>query len=138
MTAISKNVYFGVLNDIVDEYNNTYHKTIKMKSIDVKSDSFAEYKEEPNEKDPKFKVGDHVRISKYKHIFAKGYAPNWSEKIFVVKKIKNTLPWTYVISDLNGEEIVGSFYEKELQKTNQKEFRIEKIIKQKGNKLFVK
>ena len=64
MTAISKNVYFGVLNDIVDEYNNTYHKTIKMKSIDVKSDSFAEYNEEPNEKDPKFKVGDHVRISK--------------------------------------------------------------------------
>ena len=76
MAAISKYVYFDVLNDIVDEYSNTYHKTIKMKPIDVKSDSFAEYNEESNEKDPKLKVGDHVRISKYKNIFAKGYAPN--------------------------------------------------------------
>ena len=86
MAAISKNVYFDVLNDIVDEYNNTYHKTIKMKPIDVKSDSFAEYNEESNEKDPKFKTGDHVRISKYKNIFGKGYPPNSSEEIFVVKK----------------------------------------------------
>ena len=109
-----------------------------MKSIDVADDSFAEYNEERNEKDPKFKVGNHVRISKYKRIFAKGYAPNWSEKIFVVEKIKNAVPWTYVISDLNGEEIVGSFFEKELQKTNQKEFRIEKVIKRKENKLYVK
>ena len=97
-----------------------------MKPIDVKNDSFAEYNEESNEKDPKFKVNDHVRLSKYKNIFAKGYAPNWSEEIFVVKKVKNTVPWTYVISDLNGEEIIGSFYEKELQKTIQKLFRIEK------------
>ena len=102
MTAISKNVYFNVLNDIVDEYNNIYHNTIKMKPIDVKSDSFAEYNEESNEKDPKFKVGDHSRISKYKNIFAKGYASNWSEEIRVVKK-RNIVPWTYVISDLNGE-----------------------------------
>ena len=92
MTTISKNVSFDVLDDIVDEYNNTYHKTIKMKSIDIKNDSFAEYNEESNEKDPKFKVGDHVRISKHKNIFAKGYAPNWSEETFVVKKIKNTVP----------------------------------------------
>ena len=125
MAAISKNVYFDVLSDIVDEYNNTYHKTIKMKPIDVKIDSFPEYNEESNEKDAKFKAGDHVTISKYKNIFAKGYAPNWSEEMFVVKKVKNTVPWTYVISDLNGEEIVGSFCEKELQKTNQKEFRME-------------
>ena len=109
MAAISKNVYFDVLDDIVDEYNNIYHRTIKMKPIDVKNDSFAEYNEESNEKDPKFKVVDHVRISKYQNIFAKAYAPNWSEEIFVVKKIKNTVPCTYVISDLNGEEIVGSF-----------------------------
>ena len=109
MAAISKNVYFDVLDDIVDEYNNIYHRTIKMKPIDVKNDSFAEYNEESNEKDPKFKVVDHVRISKYKNIFAKAYAPNWSEEIFVVKKMKNTVPCTYVISDLNGEEIVGSF-----------------------------
>ena len=128
MTAISKNVYFDVLNDIVDKYNNTYHKTLKMKPIHVGDDSFAAYNEESNEKDPKFKVGNHVRISKYKNIFAKGYAPNWSEEIFAAKKIKNNVPWTYVISDLNGEEIVGSFYEKELQKTNQKEFRTEKVI----------
>ena len=80
MTAISENVYFDVLN-VVDEYNNTYHKTIKMKPIDVKSDSFAEYNEESNEKEPKFKVGDHIRISKFKNVFAKGYTPNWSEEI---------------------------------------------------------
>ena len=109
-----------------------------MKPIDVGDDSFAEYKEESDEKDPKFKVGDHVSISKYKNIFAKGYNPNWSEEIFFIKKIKNTVPWTYVISDLNGEKILGSFYEKELQKTNQKEFRIEKVIKRKENKLYVK
>ena len=109
-----------------------------MKPIDVGDDSFAEYNEESNEKYPKFKVGDHVRISKYKNIFAKGYAPNWSEEIFIIKKIKTTIPWIYVISDLNGKEIVGSFYEKELQKTNQKEFRIDKVIERKGVKLYVK
>ena len=126
MTANSKNVYFDVLNDIVAEYNNTYHKTIKMKPIDIGDVSFAEYNEEFNEKGPKFKVGDHVRISKHKNVFAKGYTPNWSEEIFVIKKIKNTVPWTYVISDLNGEEILGSFYEKELQKTNQKNLELKK------------
>ena len=114
MTAISKNVYFDVLDDIVDEYNNTYHKSIKMKPIDVTSDSFAEYNEESNEKDAKFKVGDHVRISKFKNVFAKGYTSSWSEEMFIVLKIKKTAPWTYVISDLNGEELVGSFYEKKI------------------------
>ena len=109
-----------------------------MKPIDIKNDSFAEYNEESNEKDLKFKVGDHVGISKYKNIFAKGYAPNWSDEIFVAKKIKNCVPGIYVISDLNGEEIIDSFYETELQKTNQKEFRIEKVIRRKGNKLYIK
>ena len=108
-----------------------------MKPIEVKSNSYAEYNVDSNEKDPKFKVGDHVRISKYKNIFAKRYTPNWSEEVFVISKIKKTVPQTYVINDLNGEEIIGTFYEKELQKTNQKEFRIEKVIK-KGNKLYVK
>ena len=112
MTSISKNVYFDVLDDIVDKYNSTYHKTIKMNPINVKDDSFAEYNEESNEKDPKFKVGDCVRISKFENAFVKGYTPNWIEKIFIVKKIKNIVPWTYVISDLNGEEIVGSCYKK--------------------------
>ena len=138
MTAISKNVYFDVLVDVIDGYNNTYHKTIKMKPVHVESNSFAEYNEESNEKDPKFKVGDHVRISKFKNVFAKGYKPNWSEEIFIIKKLKNTVPWTYIISDLNGEEIAGSFYENKLHKTNQKELRIEKMIKNRGNKLYVK
>ena len=89
-------------------------------------------------KEPKFKVGDHVRISKYKNIFAKKHAPNWSEEVFVVIKIKNTVPRTYVVSDLNGEELTGSFCEKELQKTNQEKFRIEKVLKRKGDKLYVK
>ena len=83
-----------------------------MKPIDVKDDSYAEYNEDSNNKNPKFKVGDHVRISKYKNIFAKGYTPNWSEEIFIVSKIKNTILWTYVINDLNGEEIKGSFMKK--------------------------
>ena len=87
-----------------------------MKPIDVKSDSFAEYNEESNEEDPKFNMGNHVKISKHKSIFAKGDAPNWSGEIFVVKKIKNTLLWTSVISHLVLEEIIDSFYEKELQK----------------------
>ena len=138
MIAISKNIYFDVLDDIVNKYNNTAHRTIKMKLIDVASESYAEYNEDSNEKDPKFKVGDHVRISKHKNIFAKGYTPNWSEEVFVINKIKNTVPWTYAISDLNGEEITGSFYEKELQKTNQEKFRIEKVLKRKGDKLYVK
>ena len=81
-------------------------------------------------------MGDHVRISKYKNIFAKGYTTNWSEDVFVVSKIKNTVPWIYVINDLNGEEITGTFYEKELHKTNQREFRIEKVFKRKGDKLM--
>ena len=138
MTAVSKNVYFDLLDDIVNKYNNTVHRTIKMKPIDVTNDSFAEYNEESNKKDPKFKIGDHVRISKYKNIFAKGYAPNWSEEVFIVSKINNTVPWTYVISDMNGKDITGSFYEKELQSTNQQKYRIENIIKRKGNKLYVK
>ena len=138
MTTISKNVYFDVLDDLVNKYNNTVHRTIDMKPIDVKDNTYVDSKKEVNDKDPKFKVGDHVRISKYKNIFAKGYTPNWSEEVFVVNKIKNTVPWSYVINGLNGEEISGSFYEKELQKTNQKEFRIEKILKRKGDKLYGK
>ena len=138
MTSISKNVYTDKLDDIVDEYNNTYHATIKMKPIDVKDNTYINTSKEINNKDPKFKVGDYVRISKYKNIFAKGYMPNWSEEVFVTKKVKNTIPWTYVINDLNGEEIIGTFYEKELQKTNQEEFRIEKVIRRKGDKLYVK
>ena len=85
-----------------------------------------------------FKVGDHVRFSKFKNIFTEGYTPHWPEEVFVIKKVKNTVPWTYIINDLNGEEITGSFYEKESQKTNQKEFRIEKVIKRKDDEFYVK
>ena len=138
MTAILKNVYFDVLDDIVDKYNNTVHRIIKMKPVDVTSDFYAEYNEDSNEKHPKFKVGDRVRISKCKNIFAKGYTQNWSEDVFVISKIKNTVPWTYVFSDLNGEPFTGSFYEKELQKTSQEKFRIEKVLRRKGDKLYVK
>ena len=138
MAAVSKSVYFDVLDDIVHKHNNTIYRTIKMKPIDVTSDSYAECNEDSNEKDTKFKIGDHVRISKYKNIFAKGYNQNWSDEIFIIIKIKNTVQWTYVISDLNGETIDGIFYEKELQKTNQQEFIIEKILKRKGDKLYVK
>ena len=129
MTAISKHVYFDVLDDIIDKYNNTVHRTIKMKPTEVMDDYYAEYNKIAIKKNHKFKVGDHVRISKYKNIFAKGYIPNWSDEVFISNKIKNTVPWTHAISDLNGEEINGTFYEKELAKTNQKEFRIEKVLK---------
>ena len=137
MTPISKNVYIDKLDDIVNECNNTYHRTIKMKPVDVKDNTYVDSKKEVNDKDPKFKVGDHVRISKYKNIFAKGYTPNWSEEVFVIKKVKNTVKWTYVINDFNGEKIIGIFYE-ELQKTNQQDFRTEKVIKKKGDILYVK
>ena len=120
------------------EYNHTYHRTITMKPVDVKDNTYIDFKKEDSDKDPKFKVGDHVRISKYKNIFAKGYTPNWSEEVFVVSKIKNTVSWTHVINNINGEEITGTFYEKELQKTNEQEFRIEKTIKRKDDKLYVK
>ena len=138
MTSIPKNLYVDKLDDIVSKYSNTYHRTTKMKPVDVKVNTYINIDKEVNDKDPKFKVGDHVRISKYKNIFAKGCTPNWSEEIFVIRKIKNTVPWTYVINDLQGEEIIGTFYEKEFQKTNQQKFRIEKVIKEKGNKLYVK
>ena len=92
MITIGKNVYFNDLDDIDDKYNNTVHSSVKMKPKDVADDSFVEYSEETNEKDPKFKVGDNVRISKYKNIFAKGYTPNWSEEVFVVNKVQNTVP----------------------------------------------
>ena len=112
-----KNVFIGKLDDIVKEYNNTFHTSIKMKPVNVKDNTYIDFKKEINDKYPKFKVGYHVRISEYKNIFAKGYMPNLSEEIFVIKK--NTVPWTYVINDLNGEEIIGTFYEQELQGTRQ-------------------
>ena len=122
MTATGKNVYYDVLEDVVSKYNNTKHSTIKMKPKDVKNDNKRVYINEHNEKDTtklsssersRFKVGDRVRISKFKNIFAKGYTPNWSREIFIINKINDTVPYTYNIKDLNDEEIIGSFYDRE-------------------------
>ena len=126
MAAVWKNFYFDVLDDIVDKYNNTFHETIEIKPIDFKSDSYAEYNVDSDEKSPKFKVSDHVRISKYKNIFAKEYT--LKKKFSLLAKLKMQFHGL-VINDLNGREIVETFYEKELQKANQKEMRIEEVIK---------
>ena len=101
------------------EYNNTHHNTIKMKPVDLKSNTYIKSSKEVNNKNPKFKIGDTVRISKY-NIFAKGYIPNWSGEVFVIKKVRNPVPWTYNISDLKGEEIVGIFYPKKITKDKSK------------------
>ena len=116
VTATGKNVYFDVLDDLVNKYNNTKHSTIKMKPKDIR-DNKRVYIDEHNEKDSRCKVGDRVRISKFKNIFAKGYTPHWSKEIFIVDKINDTVPYTYNLKDLNDEEITGSFYDRELQKT---------------------
>ena len=110
-----------------------------MKPVDVKSNTYIDSSKETNDKNLKFKIGDNVRISKYRNVFAKVHNETvWFEEVFVIKKVKSTVLWTYIISDLNREEIVGTFYENELQKTNQKGFRIEKVIRRKSDKLYVK
>ena len=120
MTSTCKNVYFDVLDDVVNEYNNTKHNTIKMKPKDIGYNNKRVYIDEHTKKDSRFKVADRVRISKFKNIFAKGYNPNWSKKMFIVDKINDTVPYTYNLKDLNDEEIIGSFYDRELQKTKLK------------------
>ena len=121
MTAIGKNVYYDVLDDVFNKYNNTKHSTIKMKPIGVGDNNNKRvYIDEHNEKRSRFKVADRVRISKFKNIFAKGYTPNWSKEIFIVEKINDTVPYTYHFKDLNDEEIIGSFYDQELQTLNYK------------------
>ena len=116
MTATGKNIHYDILDDVVNEYNSTEHNTVKMKPIDV-GDNKRVCIDEHNEKDSRFKVGDRVRISKFKNIVAKGYTPNWSTEIFIINKINDTVLYTYNLKDLNGEEIIDSFYDKELQKT---------------------
>ena len=117
MTATGKNGCYDVLDDVVNKYNNTKHSTIKMKPIDVKDTNKRVYIDEHNEKDSRFKVADRVRISKLKNIFAEGYTPNWSKELFIVDKINDTVPYTYNLKDLNDEEIIGSLYDRELEKT---------------------
>ena len=137
MTSISKNVYIDKLDDKVNKYINTYHSTIKMKHVDVKQNILTLVKKLMiNILNLKLMIL--LEYQNIKPFFAKGYVPNWSEEVFVITKVQNTFPGTYVISDLKDKEIVGTLYEKELQKTNQKEFRVEKVIKRKGEKLYVK
>ena len=112
MTSMSKSVYIDKLDDIVNKHNNTYHRVNKRKPVNVKSSTNIDFNKENNKESPKFKIGDNVRISKYKSIFGKGYILNWIEEVFVIKKVKNTVPWTYVISDFKGKEIVGTFTKK--------------------------
>ena len=119
MTLVSKNVYIDELDYKVNKYNNMYHSTIKITTVDVKTNTYIDSSKEINNKDPKFKIGDNIRISKYKKVFAKSYTPNRSEEVFVIKKVKNTVPWSYVINGFNEEEI-------ELQKTSQKNSKLKK------------
>ena len=105
-----KNVYIDKLDDIANKYNNTYHSTIKMKPVGVKWNTYIDSCKKINDKNPKFKIGDTVRLSKHINIFAKDYTSYFSEK-FLSKKVKNTVPWTYVINDLNEDEIARTFYE---------------------------
>ena len=106
-----------------------------MKPIDIKSSSCAEYNVEYNEKNPKFTVGDHVKISKYKNIFAEEYPPNWSEEAFLISNMNNTVPGTYVINDLNGKEGVGTFYEKNCRRKIKKTLEYKKLLKEKKSYL---
>ena len=115
MTSILKKVHVDKVDDLVNKYSNTYHRTIKMKPADVKSKTYIEFNRENNNK-----VRNHVIISKHKNLVAKSDVLNWSVKVFVIEEIKNNVTWAYINGDLNGEKIIGKFYKKELQKINQK------------------
>ena len=134
MTSISKNVYIHNLDDKVNKYTNTYHSTVKMNHVDVKSSTYIDSSEEINDKDSKFIIGDIARISKYKNIFAKGYDPTWSEEFFFIKKLRTMCRGNVLLA----KKIGFTFYDKKLQNTNQKEFRVEKVFKIKVDKLYVK
>ena len=136
--SISKNGYIDKLGDIVSKQNNTCQKTIKMKPVNENPSVYIDFNKENIKERPKFKVGNHVRMSKFKNNFAIGYVPNLSDEPFIIKKVRSTVLWTCIISDLNREVIVGTLYKKQLQQKNQKEFRIEKVIKRKSDKLYVK
>ena len=145
-TANSTNVYIDVLPDLVKEYNNTRHSSIKMTPVKAskKENELMVWRNlypdrlEIRDINPKFSVGDKVRISKKKKTFEKGYTTRWTEEIFTIAEVQHTQPPTYKIADLNGEEIKGTFYEPELQKTSQEIFRIEKVIKRGKKKSLVK
>ena len=137
MNSISKNVYIDKLDDIVIKYNNTYQRTIILESFIARSNTYINCSKETNDKDSKFKIGVVVRISKYIKIFGKDYVSNWSEELFVINRVKNAVMWTYIIGNIKGEEFLRTFYGKEMQKTNQNEFIIEKVINIKCDNLLV-
>ena len=126
MTSVSKYVYIDKLDDIVNKYNNTYHDTIKMKPVDVKSNRYIDFSKEINNKNPISKIGDDVRISKYKNVFAKCYTPNWSEEIFVIKKVENTVLQTYVIMIIMGKKLLGRFTKMNCKKQIKKSLELRK------------
>ena len=138
MTSVSKNVYIDKLDDIVNKYNNTYYSTIKMKTVDVKSNTYIDSSKEINDKDPKFKISDFVRILKYKNIFANVFTLNYSEEVFVIKKVKKLCQGHMLLMIFMEKNFFERFTKKNCKKTNQKEFRIEKLIKRKDDKLCVK
>ena len=145
-TDNNMSVYIDILPDLVKNYNNTRHSSIKMTPVEAskKKNELTVWRNLYPEQlairgiKPNFSIGDKVRISKKKKTFEKGYTTRWTEEIFTIVEIKRTSPVTYKIADLNGEEIKGRFYEPELQKTNQKLFRIEKVIKRGKKKSLVK
>ena len=147
-TIQNNTIYTEILPKIVEEYNNRYHSTVKMtpKEASKKTNESIAYLNSYHSgapqrlKKPYFKIGDKVRISKYREIFDKSYKGNWSEELFVINKIQPTVPITYKIKDLLGEDIKGSFYRQELQKADQEIFRIEKVLKKdyKNKRMFVK
>ena len=146
-SANSTRKYIDIIDELVDQYNNTTHSSIKMTPVDasmrknenrVWNNLYPEKALGDPRPDPKLSVGDQVRITKKKKTFEKGYTPRWTEEIFIITKILYTNPVNYKIKDLNGEEIHGFFYEAELQNTKQEVFRIEKVIKQQSNQSLVK
>lgn len=137
-TAENTRNWIDMIDKLMFDYNNRYHSTIKMKPIEASDkENFAKVYYRINKQvkckaiQPKFKVGDKVRISRIKGLFEKGYLPNWSEEVFEIDAVKYTNPYTYVLKDMNGEIIAGSFYNEELQKIDQDVYRIEKIIRKK-------
>ena len=134
MISLFKNVYINKLDLIVTEYKNIYHRTTDEKPADVKSSTCIDFGVEKSNRDSKFEVDNHARVSKYKTISAKGYTRNWSEEVFEIKKNKSAVPWMYVIEDVNDKKLMESFRKKNYKKSNQIEFKIEKVIKKKGDK----
>ena len=124
MNSVSKHVYIYKLDDIVNEYNNAYHSTIKVKPVDVKSNTYINFSKQINDEDSKFKIGDIVRISKYKNVFAKGYVPSWSEEIFVITKVLSRGHMLLVI--LKSKKLLDIFMKKNCNKQTKKSLELKK------------